>query len=258
MSHRAPCLLLVVAACTSAEPRPLRPLELADATSPWQERCGRRVWAAAAEAGDQRLAGAAVSFAELHGDNFVYYAVTLRGAAPEGLVLHIDRKHLPLADEHADGWRREVIAARTRWRREDGITRAELERPRERAAGRTHPRAPARRRGRLHRRRLRPARRELTSGPDARRLDPSPEHLSAPRVRVTALRLALSAANRGTARPASDPAARGRSRPALIAKHMRRQFRASSTPPPDREPECPHRARFCPHTNCASHHHEST
>ncbi|MCY0987807.1 hypothetical protein OV203_11780 [Nannocystis sp. ILAH1] len=129
MSIRATCLLLVVAACTSAEPRLLRPLDTADATSPWQERCGRRVWSAAAEAGEPGLADAAVSFAELHGDNFVYYAVTLRGAGPEGLVLHIDRKHLPLADEHADGWRHEVTAARVRWRREDGITRAELDVP---------------------------------------------------------------------------------------------------------------------------------
>ncbi|MFY0540748.1 hypothetical protein [Nannocystis pusilla] len=129
MSLRALCLLLFVAACTSAEPRLLRPLDTADATSPWQERCGRRVWSAAAEAGDLRLADAAVSFAELHGDNFVYYAVTLRGPAPEGLVLHVDRKHLPLVDEHADGWRREATAGRVRWRREDGITRAELDVP---------------------------------------------------------------------------------------------------------------------------------
>lgn len=129
MSVRAPFLLLVVAACTSAEPRPPRPLDTAGATIPWQERCGRRVGSAAAEAGDPGLADAAVSFAELHGDNFTYYAVTLRGAGSEGLVLHIDRKHLPLADEHADGWRHEVTAARVRWRREDGITRAELDVP---------------------------------------------------------------------------------------------------------------------------------
>lgn len=129
MSIRTSSLLLAVAACTSAEPRPLRTLDTADATSPWQERCGRRVWAAAAEAGDGSLADAVVSFAELHGDNFIYYAVTLCGAGPDGLVLHIDRKHLPLADEHADGWRREATAARVRWRREDGITRAELDVP---------------------------------------------------------------------------------------------------------------------------------
>jgi hypothetical protein len=129
MSIRTTCLLLVVAACTSAEPRLLPPLDTTDATSPWQERCGRRVWSAAAEAGDPRLADAAVTFAELHGDNFVYYAVTLRGAGSAGLVLRIDRKHLPLADEHADGWRREVTAERVRWRREDGITRAELDAP---------------------------------------------------------------------------------------------------------------------------------
>ncbi|PCC68420.1 hypothetical protein SAMN02745121_05013 [Nannocystis exedens] len=127
MPRIAPCLLVIVAACTAA--RPVPPLDTTDATSPWQERCGRRVWSAAAEAGDSRLADAPVSFAELHGDNFTYHVVTLRGPSPEAPVLQIDRKHLPLADEHASGWRREEVAARVRWRREDGITRAELDFP---------------------------------------------------------------------------------------------------------------------------------
>jgi hypothetical protein len=127
MSRTALCLLLVASACTSAGPRPLQPLDTSGATSPWQQRCGQVVWSAATEAVDRQFAGGSVSFQEVHGDNFVYHVVTLRGVTPDAPVLTIDRKDPPLADGYVRGWRHEVTADRVRWRTSDGITRAELE-----------------------------------------------------------------------------------------------------------------------------------
>ncbi|WAS96780.1 hypothetical protein [Nannocystis punicea] len=127
MSRAALYLLLVVSACTSAETWPLQPLDTSGATSPWQQRCGQVVWSAATEAAVRQFAGGSVSFQEVHGDNFLYRVVTLRGATPEAPVLTIDRKDPPLADGHLRGWRREVTPERVRWRSDDGITRAELE-----------------------------------------------------------------------------------------------------------------------------------